>query len=318
MSKQYLIHLPPLFLVAVVGFVGYFTWQTINSPLPYPTPAALVTSTPTLTSTATFTPTPTATFTPTPTPTNTATATSTATSSPMPEPETKIIIPLNLIARQRPNLQAVEAVWLPEGVQVSVNGRNIAGTWLNVTDPDGQSGWVTVPAAQADEQGIDIDELEIILSSPPSPTPIPGIIPVGTILPPDLPESEIILLSPIAADGRFFSDVDFVWEWDGEELPPKFGFELLIWEPRETPTSAHNAVEDNRNGKIQDLGGGRYRFNLDVTFAPGVRGRQGVYRWTVRLVRIEPTYDDLGDHPIVAEHKEFSFGLLSTDEEVPR
>lgn len=329
MSKQYLIHLPPLFLVAVVGFIGFFTWRTIDPPsTPTPTPAVLVASTPSPTATATSTP--------TPTPTNTATATLTPEPIPItpldpvieitqgpflapfrqaphpppePEPAITMTVPINLIARQRPNSEAEVAVWLPEGVQVGVNGRNIAKTWLNVTAPGGQSGWVTVSATEAKTQGINVDRIEIMLAGAIGGAALAAVEPNGGEEPStEPPVGEIILLSPTSADGRFFSDVDFVWEWDGQELPPEFGFELLIWEPRVAPISAHNAADDNRNGKIQALGDNRYRFNLDVTYAPGVRGREDVYRWTVRLVRIEPAYDDLGEHPIVADHKEFSFG----------
>lgn len=189
---------------------------------------------------------------------------------------------------------------------VSVNGRNIAGSWLNVMAPGGQSGWVTVSASEAEAQGIEIREIDIMLTGPRDFTP-EDETPENDDPLIDLPEGEIVLISPTSANDRFFSDIDFVWEWVGEELSPEFGFELLIWEPRLSPTSAHNAAEDNRNGKIEALGNNQYRFNLDVTYAPGVRGRKDVYHWTVRLVRLEPAYDDLGNNPIRADHQEFSF-----------
>jgi len=57
---------------------------------------------------------------------------------------------------------------------------------------------------------------------------------------------------------------------------------------------AHDAVLDNRNGRIVALGGGRYLLNIDISTAAGVQGNTGVYLWTVALVQVSPSYADLG------------------------
>lgn len=51
---------------------------------------------------------------------------------------------------------------------------------------------------------------------------------------------------------------------------------------------------DNQNGNIKNMGGGEYRFSIDIRDAAGVRGLSGEYLWTVALVQISPEYKDLG------------------------
>lgn len=48
----------------------------------------------------------------------------------------------------------------------------------------------------------------------------------------------------------------------------------------------------------------RYRLNVDITQASGVRGRSGEYLWTVLLVQVSPKYVELG---IQAEPERFRF-----------
>jgi hypothetical protein len=56
----------------------------------------------------------------------------------------------------------------------------------------------------------------------------------------------------------------------------------------------HNAVLDNQNDNVRNLGSNQYRLSTDIKEAAGVRGRTGIYWWTVALVQISPAYADLG------------------------
>ena len=76
-------------------------------------------------------------------------------------------------------------------------------------------------------------------------------------------------------------------------MPPDFGFEVRVWQEGSTPAGVHNSVLDNKNGAIKNIGDNRYRLSVDITDAPSVQGHSGIYLWTVALVRIDPTYEDL-------------------------
>jgi hypothetical protein len=45
---------------------------------------------------------------------------------------------------------------------------------------------------------------------------------------------------------------------------------------------------------LKKLGTNRYRLQVDISQAAGVRERTGEYLWTVALVQISPNYADLG------------------------
>ena len=106
--------------------------------------------------------------------------------------------------------------------------------------------------------------------------------------PPCLIEGTFRGLTP---NGETYSRVvSFEWEWDGI-LPSECGFEVLVWREGEDPKGIHNAVEDNRNGRIEQLGPTKFRLTVsDIRSAPGVAGRPGNYLWTVALVQIKPEY----------------------------
>ncbi|MCP4361188.1 MAG: hypothetical protein GY796_24535 [Chloroflexi bacterium] len=87
-------------------------------------------------------------------------------------------------------------------------------------------------------------------------------------------------------------------------MPPEFGFEVRVWREGEFPAGVHNAEEDNQNGRIERIGENRYRLNVNVHDAAGVKDRRGEYWWTVALVQISPTYADLGQQ---AEPARFRF-----------
>jgi tetratricopeptide (TPR) repeat protein len=118
--------------------------------------------------------------------------------------------------------------------------------------------------------------------SPPTDTPTPGV-PVGTLA----------LLSPLSVDDPTYGPTAFEWRFVGS-LPPGYGFEVRVWREGEPPAGVHNAVMDNRNGNVKNIGGDQYRLSVDIREAAGVRGRSGIYLWTVALVQVNPGYVDLG------------------------
>jgi hypothetical protein len=77
-------------------------------------------------------------------------------------------------------------------------------------------------------------------------------------------------------------------------LPAEFGFEVRVWKEGKPPAGVHNAVLDNQNGTVKNLGNNRYELKTDIKDAAGVLGNSGEYLWTVALVRISPKYRDLG------------------------
>ena len=85
---------------------------------------------------------------------------------------------------------------------------------------------------------------------------------------------------------------DFQWQYGGA-LAENQGFEVRIWRDGEAPAGVHDAVLDNKQGKIQAMGNNTYRLSADISETPGVRKRGGEYNWTVFLVELEP-YKDLG------------------------
>jgi hypothetical protein len=56
----------------------------------------------------------------------------------------------------------------------------------------------------------------------------------------------------------------------------------------------HDAILDNQNGNVRNLGGNQYRLSTDIQEVPSVHGSSGAYWWTVALVQISPAYADLG------------------------
>jgi tetratricopeptide (TPR) repeat protein len=119
-------------------------------------------------------------------------------------------------------------------------------------------------------------------------TPIPSAPPA-----PSIPTGGFTLLYPLTRDDISYGPTDFEWEWTGA-LSPGFGFEVRVWREGEFPSGVHDAVLDNQNGNIKNIGDNRYHFSTDIREAPGVRGRTGEYLWTVALVQISPEYKDLG------------------------
>jgi hypothetical protein len=97
----------------------------------------------------------------------------------------------------------------------------------------------------------------------------------------------------VSLEDPTYGPTSFVWEWTGS-LPPGSGFEVRVWREGEPQVGAHDALSDNQNGNIQNVYGKRYRLNTNIESAAGVRGRSGTYLWTVALVRVSPSYANLG------------------------
>lgn len=128
-------------------------------------------------------------------------------------------------------------------------------------------------------------------------TPTPGLLvasPPATITPTPTLAGVITLLHPLSLEEPSYGPTDFEWQWVGETIPPEFGFEVRVWREGEPPSGVHDAVQDNLEGRVERLGKNTYRLNVNIQDAFGVRRRTGQYLWTVALVRITPTYADLG------------------------
>ncbi len=146
-------------------------------------------------------------------------------------------------------------------------------------------------------------------------TPTPGAS-IATSIPtvqPTATESSgaFMLLEPISLDDPTYGPTEFVWQWTGN-VPPGFGFEVRVWREGELQVGAHDALLDNRSGKIQKMDGQRYRLNTNIEQAAGVGGRNGIYFWTVALVQVSPSYADLGQQ---AEPAQLRLELLGAPED---
>jgi uncharacterized membrane protein YgcG len=137
------------------------------------------------------------------------------------------------------------------------------------------------------------------LTPSPSPTSTPTRPAVVVTLPsptpteaPQVPVGQLVLLKPISLDDPTFGLTTFEWQYGGT-LGQNQGFEVRVWRTGEAPAGVHDAVLDNKQGKIQALGNNTYRLTADIANTPGVLNRRGEYNWTVFLVELEP-YKDLG------------------------
>lgn len=153
--------------------------------------------------------------------------------------------------------------------------------------------------------------LVVTATSTPTPTvrpsPTPGLPPATpTVSPtatPSLPIGTFTLLNPLSLDEPSYGLTNFEWEWN-DAVPPDRGFEVRVWREGEPLAGAHDAVLDNQQGRIEQIGENRYRLTIDITRAAGVRERTGEYLWTVALVQISPEYADLG---LLAEPRHLRF-----------
>ncbi len=113
---------------------------------------------------------------------------------------------------------------------------------------------------------------------------------------PTTPAGQFTLLRPSLTQPTYGS-TEFEWRWSGP-VESDQGFEVRVWRDGEPAAGVHNAVEDNRDGKVVASGNNTYRLTADITDAYGVQGRSGEYLWTVVLIQISPEYKDLGKQAI--------------------
>lgn len=141
----------------------------------------------------------------------------------------------------------------------------------------------------------------------PAVTSTPGATETPSPVPPtptsSVPSGSFTLLNPLDPEDPTYGPTDFEWIWTGGPLPPDYGFEVRIWREDEEPVGAHNAVLDNQQGQVENLGDNRYRLSLEISDAAGVRGLRGEYLWTVALVQINPDYADLGQQAAPAQFR---------------
>jgi hypothetical protein len=123
----------------------------------------------------------------------------------------------------------------------------------------------------------------------------------------------LTLLKPRSLEEPSYGPTNFEWQWKGKELPAELGFEVRVWRKGEPPVGAHDAVQDNQQERIEQIGENMYRLSINIGQASGVRERTGKYLWTVALVRISPTYADLGRQARPANLR-FEAGKDSGDE----
>jgi hypothetical protein len=111
--------------------------------------------------------------------------------------------------------------------------------------------------------------------------------------PSGLPRGILTLLKPLSFDVTHGLTV-FEWEWVGDPLAPRFGFEVSVWLEGEPRAGVHDAVRDNGpDGEIEQIGENRYRLSVtDIQYAAGVLSRDGLYQWTVGIVQVNPNYVD--------------------------
>ena len=126
----------------------------------------------------------------------------------------------------------------------------------------------------------------------PSPTPTVPRQPTATPTP-SVPTGVFTLLSPASTKDTAYGIINFEWQWAGN-IPPDYGFEVRVWKEGQAPAGVHNAVLDNQNGAIKNLGNNKYSLSVDIKDAPSVQNQSGIYFWSVALVRISPAYADLG------------------------
>ena len=148
------------------------------TPLPTATrpPTAMPTGEPTATSAHSATPT-------SPPPTTVATPTFT----PQPSPTATSDAPLALVqsdtlnVRSGPGTGHSVVTAAKRADKLPVSGRNADGSWLEVTLPDGQSGWIAASLAQLNMPADQLAVARVIPTPPPAPTAAPAEVAKPTV-----------------------------------------------------------------------------------------------------------------------------------------
>ena len=156
-----------------------------ETPLPTetPTPVPTETFTPIPTPTNTFTPippTPTNTFTPTPTDTPTITPTPTSTYTPTPTPILGQSNNDRVNVRPGPSIAYARISTLTVDEVITLSGKLVDETWLEMASTDVQTGWVAIENIEVSDEGL--ANLPIVTVSP---TPILNPCPVRITSPAD-------------------------------------------------------------------------------------------------------------------------------------
>jgi outer membrane biosynthesis protein TonB len=268
-----------IFAASLIGFVlgTFLLVRVIGIPAPQQEPSvSLVTMTPPYTPT----PNPTLTSTRAPSPQPTDTAALQPTRTPTVEPTDTPTLTTELTSTPRPT---VEPTGTPRPTVEPTS------TSTPTTEPTGTPTPAPTNTRAASAQPRlgtpTISPAPVTLAATPTPSATPdstSAVLTGTIT----------LLSPLYEDDPTHGPTTFEWRWSGP-LPPDVGFEVRVWEEGQPEAGAHDAVLDNTNGNIT-RDGDTYRLNTDISNAFGVQGRTATYWWTVALVRISPSYADLG------------------------
>jgi len=217
---------------------------------------------------------------------------------------------------------------LPQGNQVEIIGRTKAADWWQVKLPTG-IGWIK--AAPELVAASHVDNILIAVAPPiptltvtptplstDTPTPLPatdtptpspatdtptpspatatrsaGPSPTKTASPPTpLPDGQFRLLKPNSVQESVTGMAAFEWQWTSPLLPNQ-GFEIRIWQGNEAPRGVHDAVNDNKNGRIVALPNNTYRLETNISQVGGIDTPSGDYNWTVLLIQLDP-YKELG------------------------
>lgn len=128
----------------------------------------------------------------------------------------------------------------------------------------------------------------------PPPTAAPSATPTPVVSSTALFYDPPFLISPSETVNLTEQQATFTWQWDGT-LADNHGFELQIWLASEEQSfGAYDARETLRDAVRHD--NGRYSLTFDLTAAHSVKlnGNSRDYLWTVAIVQIEPSYQDLG------------------------
>jgi hypothetical protein len=250
------------------------------------------------------------------------------TDTPVPLGTPSVLAKTRLEVRQGPGDEYDLLGYLPEGAAAEITSQDEMGLWWQIKTSLAAAGMGWIRADSDFAEASDANNVPIALS-PPTPTgtplPIPDTpTPTATSIPdtpastatasptspaptatptkppsptaikaPVVPAGQFTLLKPVSGDEPTAGQTEFEWQW-GSPLAENQGFEVRVWREGEPPAGVHNAVLDNKEGKIQAVGDNTFRLVVNIADTAGVRNRQGDYNWTVILIQIEPEYKELG------------------------
>lgn len=159
-------------------------------------------------------------------------------------------------------------------------------------------GWgqLAGPSALAAGSSTPLPPVTAATATPPHPSTPTATPPPLTATATLTPAGQLTLLRPLLPKDGCSGDQDihFEWQWSGPFDPLQQGFELRVWREGEPPLGAHDAALDNKNGRVKALPQNIYSLDLNISGAAGVRYRSGDYWWTILLVKIAPTYQEIG------------------------